>query len=292
MSRQMTVGGYRPGWLSWGATALFLGAGLLRLFAPFLWVAAAPDAASMQREAPFIGALSIVLVAVLAVAIWVDANRDTWCVGVALGLVVLNIVVRSSLNISLGAEFNFVLPLVAGLAVGGPFGTLVGAASCLGSQFLTQQVATQLPAQMVVWGLAGLLGGLLRPLGPRLSWAVSPFAGYAFGIGAGFLLNAISWPADPSALPAYIPVAPLDANLTALWQYGQATSWGVDRLRGLATALGLAVIGLPLAHALRTTIRPAPTERTHAPIDDPATSVVVANQERATRIHQIWETEP
>lgn len=290
MSRRVKVGGHRPSVASWTLMALCAAVGLLHLFAPLLWPMSMPSAESIDRQAPYVGAMTIVLVSLLAIAIWVDSNREAWPLGLATMAVISNVLIRELFNIGLGVELNFVVPIVVGMAAGGPMGFLVGAASCLISQFGQDQISPPLAGQMLVWGLAGALGGMLRPLGPRLSCAVAPFAGVLFGLVAGLLLNAFYWPADTSAIPAFIPVAPFQANLGSLVQYGRDTSFGVDLLRGLVTGTGLALVAWPASSALRTVLRPPATA--DLPVDpgrgDLQLLEAVARRDRSRTTTQMW----
>lgn len=289
MSARLRVGGYRPGVASWTLTVLCIGVGLLWLFAPLLWSLAAPSADVTNRQAPFVTVLSIVLLALLGIAIWQDSGRESRPLGIVAAVIVVNVAVRASLNINLGVEFNYVLPIGVGIAAGAPIGFFVGAASCLVSQYIAGQVANPLPGQMFVWAFAGVLGGLLRPLGLRLAWLLAPFVGLGFGFVGGLLFNAIGWPTDTVAQPGFRPGLPFDINLVGLYKYGLATSFGVDFMRGIATAVGLAAIGYPLCAVLQHALRPAPIDRTPVALDkDEPDPAAVARRDRSRRVSNMW----
>lgn len=285
-----TVGGYRPGVASWVAVGLCVGVGLLYLVAPLVWPWAMPSPESVEREGPYMAGLAVALLGLLVVATWHDADRDSWPLGVAAAFVAANVLLRDSFNLALGAEVNYVLPFAVGLGAGAPMGFLVGAASCLVSQFMLEQIAPPLGSQMLVWGLAGVFGGLLRPLGPRLSCLAAPFGGVLFGLVAGLLLNLIGWPTDLDARPAFIPVLPFDVNLVALFEFGRETSWGVDLLRGLTTAVGLAVVGYPISRALRQVLRPSAIDETpERPDPSELGSEAIARRERTRTTGLMWK---
>lgn len=269
MRAVVKIGGFRPGLASWAATVLFVGLGLLWLFSPLIWSLAAPSAESLEDEAPYVGAVLVVCLCLLAVAIWRDSNREARPLGIAGALIVLNAAVRGSFNINLGVEFNYILPWIVGMAAGGPMGLFVGAGSCLASQFLTDQMSSALPGQMLVWGLAGVIGGLLRPLGRIVSCALAPVLGLGFGLVAGALLNLIGWPTDTLAEPKFLAGMSFDVNLASLVEHTIDSSLGIDLLRGITTAIGLAVFGYPLSQALRQALRPTLVD--HTPdLRDPA----------------------
>ncbi len=264
MKAAVKVGGFRPALASWTVTVLFVGVGLLWLFSPLIWSLSAPGAEGVADEAPYVGAVLVVGLCLLVAAIWKDSNRESRPLGIAVALLALNAAVRGSFNINLGVELNYVLPWIVGMAAGGPMGLFVGAGSCLVSQFLTGQMSSALPGQMLVWGLAGVVGGALRPLGRALSCVLAPVLGLAFGLVAGVLLNLVGWPTDTQAQPRFLAGMSFDVNLAALVEYTIDSSLGIDLLRGITTAIGLAVLGYPLSQALRQALRPTLVD--HSPV--------------------------
>lgn len=289
-SEQVRVFGYGSGTAGRWVTAALVVVGLAWLFGPLAVPGGAQSAAGLTQEAPYVAGLTVVLLGLLGVAVWVDANREFPPLAVAFLAILATVAMRSSLNINLGVEFNYIVPLIVGLGAGGPLGFFVGAVSCLGSQFWLDQIGTALPGQLFVWGLAGLLGGACRFVAGRYGWLLAPVVGLAFGILAGLLLNLTGWPTTTNASPGFIPVAPFTTNLASLWEYSRATSLGPDLLRGAVTAAGLVVLGRPLSSAIRRYLSP-PAGRPVAVIEPDIEPETLERLARSGRVSRLWKAQ-
>ena len=290
MTRVRTFG-LVPSWRSWLITAAALAAGLLWLTAPLLWPTRAATAAQHNLEAPLMAGLIAVAVVLLWLSLWRDAGRDHHPIGLMLALTGANVLLRPVLNAGSGIEVNYVLPLVAGIAGGGPIGFAVGAAAGLVSQFSLDLAGAPLAGQVTVWGLAGLLGGLLRRLGPVAAWLAALPLAVALGPLVGVLLNLIGWPTiTPEDTPHYFfPGLPTEVNTERLLRYSWQTSRGLDLARGLTTAVGVALVGLPLIRALRQAWAPdvgaAATRTTTSAGPTPAS---IRRRDRARELVERW----
>lgn len=286
--------GLQAGPRAWTFTLLATAAGLLWLTYPLIWPMHSASRVQSNGEAPLMLALLVALVGLGWVGLWLDSGRETRGLGLAVALVAVNTALRPLLNAGGGIEVNYVLPMLAGAAAGAPVGFLVGAASCLTSQFALDLVAPPLPGQIVVWGIAGLLGGLVHRL--RLGWAWTwclPL-GVAFGPLAGVLLNLTGWPtSSQDTTPAFFfPGLPGWVNATRLLSYSWQTSFGYDLARGISTAAGVLVAGIPVLSGLRRAWSPQVTADAVAP---PArsgpTTHGLERRARARRFEQHWDTD-
>lgn len=287
--------GLRCGARSWILTLLTLAVGALWLAYPLLWPMLAPGREALEAEAPLALGLLVVLLALCWVALWLDSGQEVTGIGFAVILVLVNVVARSWLNPGGGVEVNYILPLLAGAAVGGPFGFVVGASSALVSQFAEGLVQTPLPGQLVVWGLAGLLGGLVHRFRTPWAWALSVPIGVAFGLIGGVLLNLIGWPTstDNETSAYFFPGLPGWINASRLISYTWQTSLGYDLARGITTALGTLVVGLPVISGLRRLCAPDITPDAVTPPPRPGpTPRAITRRDRARRLVDRWNHPP
>ncbi|WP_235736277.1 ECF transporter S component [Nocardioides alcanivorans] len=244
-----------------------------------------PNRAQAQDEAPWVLAALVCGLFALAVAMWLDAGRRLDAMSVVVTLVVANTVVRAVLNPQAGGvEFVHALPLLAGMAVGAPAGFLVGASSALLSTITVGEPASTLPTQAFIWGLSGMLGGLLWRARPRVSWLCSLPLAVAAGLISGVLLNLMGWGQEPgTTLTSFHPGLPASEVISRLWSYTVETSLAFDLTRGITTALLLAVFGHPILAALRRSVgaeppRPSPDPTTRSsPTRSPVVRTVPAS---------------
>lgn len=283
--------GLRCGARSWTLTLITLAAGLLWLSYPLVWPMLAPGREELDAEAPLALALLVVLLSLCWVALWLDSGQEVTGIGFAVALVLVNAVARSWLNAGGGVEVNYVLPLLAGAAVGGPFGFVVGATSALVSQFAQGLVQTPLPGQLIVWGLAGLLGGMVHRLRVTWAWLLCLPVGVAFGVVGGVLLNLTGWPTatDNETSAYFFPGLPGWINASRLISYTWQTSLGYDLARGITTASGVLIIGLPIISGLRRVCAPDVTPDAVAPHPRPGpTGRAVSRRDHAHRLVERW----
>ena len=220
---------------------------------------------------PWLGAALVCGLGALGVAMWLDSGRRVEALNPVVALVVLNTLVRAVLNPSAnGIEFAHALPLLAGIVAGAPAGFMVGASSALLSTITVGEPAAYLPAQAFVWGVSGMLGGLLSGARPAVAWILSWPLALLAGLLSGILLNLIGWGQEPgTTLTSFHPGLPPSEVLARLWAYTAETSLVYDLTRGATTALVLALAGLPLIKALRRHLGWAPPVSSDEPPPPP-----------------------
>lgn len=280
------------GWRSLLVLLVLVSAGLAWIGWPVWDSLTSPSRGRAQDEATWLMVTLICGLFGLAVAMWLDAGRRTEALSVVAVLVVANTMVRMVLNPSAnGVEFVHALPLLAGMAVGAPAGFLVGAASALLSTISVGDPATTLPTQALVWGLSGMLGGLLRAAGRRVAWLLSLPLAVVAGVMSGLLLNLMGWGQEPgTTLTSFYPGLPPGESLSRLWSFTWETSLGLDLTRGITTAVLLALFGHPLLVALRRSAGSG-----DPPTDDRPREVIepdsLARREDRTRLDRLWTSD-
>ncbi|WP_148279449.1 hypothetical protein [Acidipropionibacterium acidipropionici] len=287
--------GMRCGPRSWTLTGITAAIGVLWLVYPIIWPLHSGTRAQSNAEAVAVLGLLVMLVAAGWIGLWLDSAREVAGLGFAVALVAVNVALRPLLNAgSSGVEVNYVLPLLAGAAGGGPVGFLVGATSCLISQFSLDLVASPLPGQMVVWGIAGLLGGIVHRLRLGWGWAWCLPLAVAFGPIAGVLLNLTGWPTETQDATSsyFFPGLPGWVNATRLLTYSWQTSFGYDLARGVTTAVGVLVVGLPVLAGLRRAWSPwISADAAATPARTGPTEHGLARQHRASLFAKNWNTD-
>lgn len=281
--------GVPHGWRSLSVLTVLVLAGLTWLGWPVWSSLTSPGRAQSQAEAPWLMAALVAGLCALAVAMWRDAGRRFDAMSTVAVLIVLNTLVRAVLNPSAnGVEFVHVIPLLAGMTAGAPAGFLVGAASAIVSTITVGDPATMLPTQALVWGLSGMLGGLLWQLRPLAAWLASLPLAIVAGIGSGVLLNLMGWGQEAgTTTTSFHPGLPPGEVLARLWGHTVETSLLHDLTRGLTTMMLLAVVGLPLLIALRpgAVARALPGNvHPHQRIEPDA----IARREDRTRLDHLW----
>lgn len=272
----------------WRVLAAILLPALTWLLWPVWGSASTPNVEQAETESPWVLGALVCGLTLLAVAIWHDAGRRSGPLAVACGLVVADCALRLVLTPGLGGfEFVFVIPFLAGVARGAPIGFLVGGWAALGSTLLAGMPGTPLPMQVLVWGLVGVVGGLLHGLGARAAWLVGVPLAVPLGVGVGLLLNLPGWSygTGPTTQDFSPGLPPLEV-VQRLWSYSRTTSFALDLTRGVVTALGVLCVGRPLLAALRDT--PDTWRVTTTRATDRVNPAALARRARRTGTDRIW----
>jgi energy-coupling factor transport system substrate-specific component len=244
------------GGVGWRSTSVLTGLvalGLTWLCWPIWRATTTPTREQASAAAPAVLAALALALVLLAVAVWLDAGREYGPVSLAIALLLANTALRITVNpAASGIEVVHALPLLAGIAAGAPVGFLVGAGGMVLSSALTSTVGTMLPAQALILGAAGALGGLLWHLRPIGAWLASLPLAVASGIGTGVLLNLPGWSQEPGTTDtSFFPGLPPATVIDRLWTYTTQTSLLYDLNRGVTTAVVVLIIGLPVLRSLR-----------------------------------------
>ncbi|HTW18317.1 MAG TPA: hypothetical protein VMF51_24550 [Nocardioides sp.] len=249
----------------------------------------AQSRAQAQEAAPWLMTALVCGLFALAVAMWLDAGRRLDALAGVAGLILANTVVRAVLNPAAGGvEFVHALPLLAGAALGAPAGFLVGAASALSSTIAFGEPASTLPTQALIWGLSGMLGGLLWRMRPRAAWLASLPLAVGAGLASGVLLNLMGWGQEPgTTLTSFYPGLPPVEVADRLWAYTRETSLIYDLTRGATTAVVLGLLGHPLLVALRRSIgaETTPSDPLERDTVEPA---AIARREDRAQLERLW----
>ncbi len=266
------------GWLGWPIWSSFT----------------APGRDALQAETPFLLAAVMGLMAALATAMWLDAGRRAVVFGPVLLLALVDVVVRLVLSPGgSGIEPVYALPLLAGAALGAPAGFLTGALAALTSSVALGLVDTPLVGQILVWGLWGAAGGLLRALRPSVAWLLAAVACLPLGLFTGLALNITGWTGERDATTGgFLPgLPPLDA-LQRLVDYTLATSLAFDMTRAVVNATLVLLIGLPVLRALRAVYGAAPRIPAQ-PTEPPPPAVAptaLRRRSRSDQLTELWTT--
>lgn len=272
----LVLGLLGAGWLGWPIWSSFT----------------APDRDALEVETPFLLAAVLGLLGVLATSIWLDAGRRAAVFGPILLVAVVDVVFRLVLSPGgAGIEPVYALPLLAGAALGAPAGFLTGAIAALASSVTLGLVDTPLVGQILVWGLWGAVGGLLRALRPVAAWLTAAVVSLPLGLITGMALNITGWTGERDAVTGgFLPgLPPLDA-LQRLLDYTLATSLAFDLTRAVVNALIVLVIGLPVLRALRQ-VSGARLTAVSLPTEPPPPAVApaaVRRRDRSDRLTDLW----
>lgn len=263
------------GWLGWPIWSSFT----------------APNRDDTAAEFPFLLAAVLALLALLSTTIWLDANRRAAVFGPVLLLAVVDVVFRLVLSPGgAGIEPVYALPLVAGAALGAPAGFLTGALAALASSMALGLVDTPLVSQILVWGIWGAVGGLLRPLRPVIAWILGVLAAVPLGLISGVALNIMGWTGDGEAVTGgFLPGLPPWEAGQRLMEYSMATSLAFDLTRGVTNALIILLIGLPLLRALRYVTGAVPSSAP-GPVNAPPQvhPDAVRRRDRSAQLAHLW----
>lgn len=268
------------GWLSW----------------PILSSFTAPGREALQAETPFLLAAVLGLLVLLSTSIWLDASRRAEVFGPIVLVVLVDAGVRMVLSPGgSGIEPVYALPLLAGAALGAPAGFLTGALTALFSSFAMGLVDTPLVGQILVWGLWGAVGGLLRTLRPVAAWLTAAVACLPLGLITGLALNITGWTGERDAITGgFLPGLPPLEALQRLIDYTLATSLAFDLTRAVINTLVVLVVGLPVLRALRSTYG-VPARATAIRDEPPPAAVAPAairRRDRSDQLTNLWTTPP
>lgn len=225
---------------------LFILASAIGLSA-FLWpllvaVQRSGTGAAHVTDAPVVIALTLPLLVAAALS---EARRGGDARQIALlgALVAVNAFLRIPKGPS-GEGFIFILPILAGWAMGWRFGFLLGSLSLLASAVITAGVGPWLPFQMFGVGWVGAGAGGLRILfGSRgRVWVLGVWAAVS-SLGYGVLMTLWFWPFVASGSQAsYAPGLGLLATIGRFAQFYALTSMPWDVGRALLTNVPLVVL--------------------------------------------------
>lgn len=284
----------RRAWRSALTTAAVAALALVWLAWPFLSPYQAPSAAQSEQEAPWLTAAFAVGLVCIALARWFDDLRQPEQVGFLLFAVAINTIIRLAIAPGVaGIEPVLAVPLLVGVALGASAGFFVGAASCLVSTVVLATAQTGLPGQMLAWGVAGLLGGLLSRARPALAWAGALPLAFLTGPLVGVILNATTWPIDPrSEVDAYFPGLPAWQNLQRLLLFTFNNTSETAVLRGIVTVVLVMVIGYPLIRFLRQSwaLVSAGVDESAAATREPVNAAAVQRRRDIRSRARMWQT--
>ena len=291
MRTPVHVGGYQPRAATWWVVALTGLAVLTWLLAPFVWSETKPNPDSAAAESGQVMVCLVALLGLLCVLIWRDSGRSFRPLGVMTAAALANALFASSFTDAAGVDVGLGLPLVVGMAIGGPAGVFTGASSSLLATLMSGEGFTNQPMGVLVWGAAGLVGGMLRPATARVAAAVAVPLAMAYGFAVGLCINAMTWTAaDPQSSLSFKEGAPIFANLSTLVLFGSETTQGTDVLRGFFAAAVILVCGYPMCVALRHDLRPEVAETRPEPLAALSTDQLITDRrERSRRIPHMWE---
>lgn len=158
-----------------------------------------------------------------------------------------------------GLELVFFVFLPAGRVFGRGFGFILGALTIFASALVIGGIGPWLPFQMLAAGWVGFGAGCLPPARGRVELVVLGAYGVAAGLAYGLALDLWFWPftSGTETSVSFVPGAPLAENLRRFWGFHLATALGFDLMRGVSTAVLVAVLGRPVLAALRRTRRRA-----------------------------------
>ncbi len=253
----------------------------------------APERDALETEFPFLLAALLGLMSLLATAIWLDAGRRATVFGPVVAVALVDVVFRLVLSPGgAGIEPVYALPLLAGAALGARAGFLTGALAALVSSVALGLVDSPLVGQILVWGMWGAAGGLLRPLRPVAAWLIAAAFSLPLGVLTGMALNLTGWTGEREAVTGgFLPgLPPMDA-LQRLIEYTLATSLAFDLTRAVVNAVLVLTIGLPVLRALRHLSgmqQPRTPNLSHTP---PAAVAPAAlrRRNRSDRLTDLWK---
>jgi energy-coupling factor transport system substrate-specific component len=154
----------------------------------------------------------------------------------------------------------FFLVVLGGRALGASKGFLLGSLALLTGAFLTGGVGPWLPFQMFACGWVALGAALLPTVGPRAErWVLGAYGAVA-SLAYGAVMNLWFWPflaAGSAGEGAFLPGAPLAANVQHYGVFYLATSLGYDLPRAGLTALLVVLVGPAVLATLRRAVRRA-----------------------------------
>lgn len=266
------------GWLGWPIWSSFT----------------APGREALQAETPYLLAALLGLLMVLGTSIWLDADRRAEVFRPILLVSGVDVIIRLVLSPGGGGiEPVYALPLLAGAALGAPAGFLTGALASLASTVALGLVDTPLVGQILVWGLWGAVGGLLRNLRPVTAWLTAVLACLPLGVLTGIALNITGWTGERDASTGgFLPGLPPLEAAQRLIDYTLATSLAFDLTRAAVNALLVLVVGLPVLRALRSAFgtRTRETARRDEPPPPAVAPAAIRRRDRSDQLTNLWTT--
>ncbi|WP_105971525.1 ECF transporter S component [Streptomyces geranii] len=257
----------RPVRLGPRSTAALLLVGAVGV-AGFGWPFLAPPGSAVSahaQDAPWLFAgLLVLLVAVVAAAIS-ESGLGPKAVAMLGVLAAAGAALRPLGAGTAGLEPMFFLMVLSGRVLGPGFGFVLGSVTMFASALLTGGVGPWMPFQMLAMGWftmgAGLLPGAERLRGRA---ELLLLAGYGFlaAFAYGTVMNLAGWPfmGELASNIAFVPDAPVPANLARFVTYCLATSLGWDLGRAVLTVVLTITLGPTLLKALRRATRRAAFE--------------------------------
>ncbi|WP_329277611.1 ECF transporter S component [Streptomyces sp. NBC_01451] len=236
--------------------------------AGFGWPFLAPPASAVSahaRDAPWLFAgLLVLLVAVVAATIS-ESGLGPKAVAMLGVLAAAGAALRPLGAGTAGLEPMFFLMVLSGRVLGPGFGFVLGSVTMFASALLTGGVGPWMPFQMLAMGWFTMGAGLL-PGGERLRGRAELLLlacyGFLAAVAYGTVMNLAGWPfmGELASNIAFVPDAPLPANLARFVTYCLATSLGWDLGRAVLTVVLTITLGPTVLKALRRATRRAAFE--------------------------------
>jgi energy-coupling factor transport system substrate-specific component len=226
----------------------------------FLWpFVVSPGAIGDTAMAPLMFAALLALVVAVVFSEVAQGGIDAKAIAMLGVLSAVGAALRPIGAGTAGIETVFFTLVIAGRVFGAGFGFALGCTTLFASALLTGGIGPWLPYQMFGAAWVGLVAGLLPPARGRRELAMLALYGAAAGYLFGFLLNLSFWPftVDPHSTIAYLPGAPLAANVHRYLLYYGATSLGWDTGRAITDVVCILVAGPALLATFRRAARRA-----------------------------------
>jgi len=190
-----------------------------------------------------------------------------------------------------GLELVFFVFLPAGRVFGRAFGFVLGALTIFASALVIGGIGPWLPFQMLAAGWVGFGAGCLPRARGRAELVLLGAYGVMAGLAYGIALDLWFWPftSGSDSGVSFVAGAPLSENLRRFWGFHLATALGFDLMRGLSTALLVAVLGRPVLAALRRARRRAAFD---APADFASSAEGAAGQAGPVGDHAVDPPRP
>lgn len=249
----------RDGRRSHSVVALVSLVGLLAFGWPLV---AQPDSVVADRavDAPLLFALLLPLLLAVAAVAMIDGGLDARRLAMLGVLAAMGAALRPLGAGMAGVEPMWIIIILGARALGSTGGFLLGGTSMFVSGFITGGIGPWLPFQMLAAAWLGWGAGALPQVRGRWS-EPALLACYAFigGVAFGLLMNLWMWPWTPGLGPtlSYSSDAGVPENVQRWIRYSVATSMAWDLMRGMSTAVLVALTHRPVLVALRRGARRA-----------------------------------
>lgn len=237
------------------AYLLMIATGAGALLYPFWLPGRASPNAAHSADAPLVAAL---LGALIVVALALEIRNGTMNGATVALLGVLSAIAGLLRLIDLpgGGNGIFFVVVLAGVAFGPRFGTLLGLSAMAVSAVVTGGVGPWLPFQMLAlsWmgGGAGLVGLATRRQRPWVEVAVLVAYGWVWGFLYGAIMNLWFWPFVRDGGPlSWTPGLAVGQVLHRYWSFYVATSLAWDAAGAFANAVLIAVTAKAVLPGMR-----------------------------------------